>query len=98
MRYRTRLRIPDELARDLAKLIPDLKRRLRAGLDRVIADSRAGKALLGELAGLRSLRIGRMRVIYRTAPGKVIEIVAIGPRQTIYEETRRLVRREQPGS
>jgi mRNA-degrading endonuclease RelE of RelBE toxin-antitoxin system len=45
-----------------------------------------GKPPKGELTGLWSLRVGRHRVIYRPdAAG--IELVAIGPRATIYEET-----------
>ena len=72
---------------------PDLKRRVRSVLDAVVVDSSVGKALRDELAGLRSCRVGRFRIIYRVA-GSVIEIVAVGPRATIYEETWRRVRRE----
>ncbi len=36
--------------------------------------------------------MGRFRIIYRVAPRRLVELVAIGPRRTIYEETlRRLV-------
>ena len=53
-----------------------------------------GKALREELAGLRSHRIGKFRIVYREASGGVVEIVAIGPRRTIYEETLRLIKRK----
>ena len=33
------------------------------------------------------------RIVYRVTPGRVIELVAIGPRPTIYEETLALLRR-----
>ncbi|HHT9160038.1 MAG TPA: type II toxin-antitoxin system RelE family toxin, partial [Candidatus Brocadiaceae bacterium] len=53
-----------------------------------------GKALKDELADLRSFRVGRFRVIYRISDQKLIEIVAIGPRENIYEETFRLLKRK----
>lgn len=67
---------------------------VRAGLDVIRADPAAGKRLHDELAGLRSLRVGRFRIVYRFASRMVIELVAIGPRRTIYEETLRLLRRK----
>jgi mRNA-degrading endonuclease RelE of RelBE toxin-antitoxin system len=43
---------------------------------------------------LRSYRLERLRIIYRIEKPGVIDIVAIGPRKTIYEETFRLVKRQ----
>ena len=86
-----RLRLPPEVASLLRGLHPELKRRVRAGLDRLVADPSAGKALRAELAGLRSLRVGRIRVVYRET-ASAIDIVAVGPRERIYEETLRLIR------
>ncbi|HEU4370232.1 MAG TPA: type II toxin-antitoxin system RelE/ParE family toxin [Methylomirabilota bacterium] len=74
-------------------LHPELERKIRAGLDTIQADPQAGKALRDDLAGLRSLRIGRSRIICRIASRGVIELVAIGPRRSIYQETLRLLRR-----
>jgi len=76
-------------------LHPDLKQKVRSVLDAVVANPSVGKALRDELAGLRSCRVGRLRIVYR-AVGSVIEIVAVGPRPTIYEETWKRVRRELP--
>jgi len=90
-----RLRVPDPLAELLRTLHPDLKRKARAGLDAIREDPSAGKELRDDLAGLRSLRVGRFRIIYRVAPRRLIELVAVGPRRTIYVETLRLVRRER---
>jgi len=53
-----------------------------------------GKPLKEELAGLRSYRIGRFRIVYRIAADHSVEVVAIGPRRHIYEETYRKVRDE----
>jgi mRNA-degrading endonuclease RelE of RelBE toxin-antitoxin system len=40
---------------------------------------------------LRSFKIRRIRLVYRISSGKIIEIIAIGPRKNIYEETFRLI-------
>lgn len=88
-----RFRVPAEVARLVAGLHPDLKKKLRAALERIARDPREGKALQGELAGLRSLRVARFRVVYRMPVRSAIELVAIGPRDRIYEETLRLVGR-----
>ena len=88
-----RLRVPRRLEELVRGLHPGLKRKVRAALDLIRTDPAAGKALRDELAGLRSLRVGRFRIVYRVAPGRVIELVTIGPRRTIYQETLRLLRR-----
>jgi mRNA interferase RelE/StbE len=87
--------VPGWLGELVRGLHPELKRKVRAGLDRIRSDPAAGKELRAELAGLRSLRVGRFRIVYRVAPGRLIELVAIGPRRIIYEETVRLLRRER---
>jgi len=56
----------------------------------------AGHALRDELEGLRSLRIGRVRIIYKIGSGSLIEPVAVGPRRTIYEETLKRLRPRPP--
>ena len=71
---------------------PALKRKARASLKTILSDPSAGKALKDELAGLRSFQVGTFRVIDRVMRN-VVEIVAIGPRGRIYEETYRLLKR-----
>lgn len=39
--------------------------------------------LKNELLGLRSFRVSKIRIIYRTTKQKVIEVIAVGPRKTI---------------
>jgi mRNA interferase RelE/StbE len=90
-----RLRPAGPLTELLRSLHPGLKRKVRAGVDAIREDPLAGKELRDDLAGLRSFRVGRFRIVYRVAPRRVIELVAIGPRRTIYEETYRLIRRER---
>ena len=90
-----RLRVPDPVAAVLRKLHPTIKSHIRAGLQIVIEDPAAGKALRDELKGLRSYRVKRYRIVYRLDREKqTIEIVAIGPRRIIYEETFRLLSRK----
>jgi mRNA interferase RelE/StbE len=88
-----RLRVPDEIAELVRRMHPDLKRKTRASMKTILHDPSSGKALKDELAGLRSFRVGTFRVIYRVKRN-VVEIVAIGPRKRIYEETYRLLKRE----
>lgn len=93
---RRRLKMSDDIADLLRSLHPDLKRKMKAALQAVLNDPRSGKALKDELEGLQSFRIGKFRVIYKTTKGKeVIEVVAIGPRKTIYEETLRRLKKEE---
>mgnify|MGYP001031054767 CR=1 FL=1 len=88
------LRVPDDLAELIRHVHPYLKRKVRASLQIILSEPHAGKALKDELAGLRSFRVGKFRIIYRMAPGRVIEIVAIGPREQIYEETYLILKKE----
>ena len=93
MKAAYRFRIPNDVAKAIRGLHPDLKRKVRTALGLLIRDPRAGKALRAELEGLRTLRAGRFRIIYKPPAGRVIPIVAVGPRERIYEETLRLLRK-----
>jgi mRNA interferase RelE/StbE len=86
------VRLPRDVEAVIRSLHPDLKRRVRVALDLLCADPESGKALKGELEGWRSLRVGRMRVVYRESR-RQIEVAAIGPRAAIYLETARRLRR-----
>ena len=83
--------IPDPIVTLIRKMHPRLKRKVRAALDEIIHDPDCGKSLKLELAGFRSYRIGRFRIIYKTGADRIVELVAVGPRKTIYEETYRLI-------
>jgi mRNA interferase RelE/StbE len=94
MADRTRIRAPDHIVELVRRLHPELKRKVRAAIDAIVAAPEIGKALRDELEGLRSLRVGRMRIIYRTISSQ-IDLVAVGPRATIYEETARIMARDR---
>ncbi|MEK6622854.1 MAG: type II toxin-antitoxin system RelE/ParE family toxin [Planctomycetota bacterium] len=90
-----KLKVPDDMAELICNMHPHLKKNVRASLQTILTDPHSGKALKDELAGLRSFRVGRFRIIYRVSDQKLVEIVAIGPRENIYEETFRLLKREE---
>ena len=68
---------------------------VRGSLETILSEPHSGKALKDELAGLRSFRVSRFRIIYRLSKRKDIEVVAIGPRQRIYEETFNIISKEE---
>lgn len=87
------LKSTEQMAERLRRLHPLIKRKIKAALKTILLNPGAGKALKDELAGLYSFRVSRIRIVYRVRPG-VIEIVAIGPRGRIYEETYRIITRD----
>ena len=93
-RFQIKLRVPAEIVALLRGCHPDLKRKIRAGLRHIVAEPGSGKSLKEELQGLRSYRISRLRIIYRVSSKRIIDVVAIGPRKSIYEETYRIIRKE----
>lgn len=94
MRRVHKLRLPDEVAQLVRGLHPHLKKKVKASLQMIVAEPYSGKELRRELAGLRSYRVSRFRIVYRVSKRGLIEVVALGPRERIYEETYRIMRRE----
>ena len=93
MKQPVKLKVPDTVAVLIRNLHPHLKKKVKTSLQTIVSDPYSGKPLRDELDGLRSLRVGRFRIIYRISGKKIIEIVAIGPRECIYEETFRLLKK-----
>ena len=81
---RYRIEIPRALRDLIRHLPPELKARVKAALRSIVDDPHRAKELRDDLAGLRSYRIGRSRIIYRIV-GSMVQIVALGPRADIYE-------------
>ncbi len=90
-----RLRVPDDIADLIRRMHPHLKKKIKASFQIILSDPASGKALKDELAGLRSFRVSKFRIIYRTSKNQIIEIIAIGPRKKIYEETYRLLKKNR---
>jgi len=93
-RIRRKLRVPDEVAALIRGCHPQLKRKIRAGLRQILIEPEPGKSLKEDFEGLKSYRISRFTIIYRISSRQTIDIVAIGPRKTIYEETFRIIKKE----
>ena len=73
-------------AKSVRKLNTVLRNRIRKGIEELITNPDLGKQLTGPLKGLRSLRIGDYRVIYKKDTNEVIVlIIAIGHRKRIYK-------------
>ena len=92
---RTKILVPEKVAALVRRMHPQLKRKVRAAFQVLMTDPNAGKTLKDELVGLKSLRVGRYRVIYRSLQNQQVEIVAVGSRESIYEETYRLLKRQE---
>ena len=79
-----RIEMPRVLRDLIRHLPPELKAKVKAALRSISDDPYRSKELRDELAGLRSFRVARSRVIYRII-GSTVQIVALGPRTDIYE-------------
>jgi len=90
-----KLVVPGDIQELIKTMHPSLKKKVKSSLKMILSDPHLGKALMDELAGLRSLRVSSFRIIYRIKGAERIELVAIGPRGRIYEETFRMIQREE---
>jgi mRNA interferase RelE/StbE len=82
------------MAHFIRAMHPDLKRKIKAALKIIVSNPDVGKPLRDELMGLRSFRVSRLRIVYRVSD-RIIELVAVGPRERIYQETYRLIKKTQ---
>jgi mRNA interferase RelE/StbE len=89
--------IPPEAAEIVRGLWPEVKRQIKQALIRLAETPEAGKPLNGELAGLRSYRARRFRIVYEVAETECrLSILHIGHRRTVYEDLAQRVRQRQP--
>jgi mRNA-degrading endonuclease RelE of RelBE toxin-antitoxin system len=87
-----RVRFTTEAARLIAKLPPEIKQLVRAAVDDLREHPRKGSELAGELAGYRSLKSRRYRIIYRMNDADhSLEIYHVGHRRDVYESLRALL-------
>jgi mRNA interferase RelE/StbE len=76
-------------AKEIRKLDPQVQRRVRAAAESLAADPTRGKPLQLTFQGLRSLRTGDYRIIYRTIADRLeILVVAVGHRRDVYDRLR----------
>ncbi|HLE40579.1 MAG TPA: type II toxin-antitoxin system RelE/ParE family toxin [Nitrospirota bacterium] len=84
-----------ETAELIRSLHPELRKKIHYGLQSIREDPCGGKPLQNELEGLRSFRVGKFRIIYRITEKRAIEIVTVGPRRTVYDETVRAIEKSK---
>jgi mRNA interferase RelE/StbE len=89
-----KLKMSDEIRELIRHLHPVMKQKVRVALAAILENPGCGKILRGELQSLRSFRVSKFRMIYREV-AQVIEVIALGPRRSIYEETLRLLQAEE---
>ena len=89
-----KIKTSDEIANLIRGTHPYLKKKIRSALTIIVNNPDIGKSLKDELTGLKSYRVSTFRIIYRISSRQCIELIAIGPRKTIYEETYRLIKKE----
>jgi mRNA interferase RelE/StbE len=89
-----KLVVPKDVKELIRTMHPSLKKKVKASLKIILFEPFSGKALMDELSGLRSFRVSSFRIIYRIKEPEQIELVAIGPRERIYEETFRMIQKK----
>jgi mRNA interferase RelE/StbE len=89
-----KLVVPRDVRELIRTMHPSLKKKVKACLKIILSDHRSGKAPIQELSGLRSFRISSFRIIYRIKEPEKIELIAIGPRERIYEKTFRMIQKK----
>ena len=85
--------IPPHVADVIRSLPPEVKRGVKAAIRALSDEPGAGEPLQRELAGLWKYRVRRFRVVYAVdRRRRVLRIMAVGHRRTVYEELANLVR------
>ncbi len=91
-----RVRYTPTAADSIRHLHPGVKQAIREAIRGLSADPLGGHPLTLELAGFRSLRVSRYRVIYRlNETDRLLEIHLVGLRKDIYEVFREFLGRAQ---
>jgi mRNA-degrading endonuclease RelE of RelBE toxin-antitoxin system len=60
-----KLVVPGDIRELINAMHPSLKKKDKSSLKMILSDPHLGKALMDELAGLRSFRVSSFRIVYR---------------------------------
>jgi mRNA interferase RelE/StbE len=94
---RYRLVVAPPAADVVRALHPDLKRSVRNALDAIADAPSIGAPLRGDLAGLWRYRVRRFRIVYEVDRStRLVRVLAVGPRRSVYEDLA-AARRRAPG-
>ncbi|TKB78123.1 MAG: cytotoxin [Nitrospira sp.] len=87
--------IPPHVADVIRSLHPDLKRLIKSAIRAIAGNPECGEPLKRELDGLRKYRVRRFRIVYAVDhKRRVIRLMAVGYRQSVYEELTERLRRK----
>ena len=87
-----RVEVLRQASKDLEALPTGARQRVRAGVDSLATDPRAGntRALQANLKGLRRLRVGDYRVTYEVHDlARLVTVIEVGHRRDVYRRTAR---------
>jgi mRNA interferase RelE/StbE len=83
------VRVSRQAAKELERLPKPYLAAAAAALRSLSPEPLAGKPLAGDLTGLRSLRVGMYRIVYRFDPRTgVVDVVWIRHRREVYRRAR----------
>lgn len=80
-----RIDVPPHVAEAVRALPPEVKLGVKHALRLLAADPGAGMPLHRELEGYWKYRVRRFRIVYQRER-RVVRVVAVGHRRTIYED------------
>lgn len=90
--------IPPHIAAVIRTLHPDLKQSIKSAIRAIAANPECGEPLQRELDGLRKYRVRRFRIVYAVEQKRrVIRLMAVGHRRSVYEELTDRIRRAARG-
>ena len=85
--------IPPHVADVIRSLHPDLKQLIKSAIRTITSDPECGEPLKRELKGLCKYRVRRFRIVYAIDHKKrVICLLAVGHRRSVYEELTERIR------
>jgi mRNA interferase RelE/StbE len=88
--------IPPHVAEIVRHLPPEVKRGVKSALRALSDGSAAGEPLQRELEGFLKYRVKRYRIVYALdRRRRIIRVVAIGHRRSVYDELADYVRRSK---
>lgn len=91
-----RPRYTPEVTGRIRKLHPEVKREIRTAIRTLLSTPLLGRELQFELSGYHSYRVRTYRIIYRINDDDVmLDVVFIGPRRTVYEELKSLLKEDK---
>lgn len=85
--------IPPEIEESIRHLHPEVKSKIRTGLEEIEENPETGKCLKDKLEGLKSHRVGVYRIVYEIKRKKqLIQIVDVAKRIIVYERIEQGIR------